>query len=407
MNFDSLQLLGAPFELAETYVEYDGPRTFALRSLHLPGLYYIVNTVEVNDERGHVTMLAAVASVERFNAMRSGLVSFREVYTEAHANELFRIDWLWDDVLDDWGHSVTGIMPGSLGDDWLPREHVRLNVRTDTVERFRPADLVARASAELRTVFAVKVEHEGARITEFPARNAGQLQLAVDSAVTALSREYFGKKKSGKTRELHASVLELRAASFVVVMGVESGGLLVEPTGAAEAVFDELTAFVGAVESQDAEQIMRTLKRHHSATRNALQRVLKPLAAVGSGLSISAALTGTEEIKAASAGPTSVKAAADLIDEAEPLISEVIVNRGALTGLFVRTRRFEVFDSATAATYKGRMSEGAAERANGLPVGDNSYVRATIRVETPFANDPDETEGVKYILEHIEPFEER
>ena len=52
------------------------------------------------------------------------------------------------------------------------------------------------------------------------------------------------------------------------------------------------------------------------------------------------------------------------------------------------------------------MSDDATDQANGLTVGHESFVNARIRIETPLTNDDEDTAGVKYFLESIEPFVE-
>ncbi|WP_149030115.1 hypothetical protein [Clavibacter michiganensis] len=49
------------------------------------------------------------------------------------------------------------------------------------------------------------------------------------------------------------------------------------------------------------------------------------------------------------------------------------------------------------------MTAAATTQANGLRVGDDSFVAARIRVETPFTSG-DETTGAKFILEEIRIF---
>jgi len=402
MKFETIDLFGAPFEHVETYVYYDGRRTFAMRSLGLPDLYYIVNTVDEDEENDTLITLAVAVGSERFRAVRSGVVPFRDAFTGASSGALYRVDWTWNES-DERIASIVQIDAISLPDSWLPTPTARLSMRTDTVERYEPSDLVRLSEAQSRTVFAIEVEREGARITEFPSRNGGELQVAVDGAIVALSREHIGTRKSGIARELRSSVLQLRAASFVLVMAVDAGDAMLEPIEVTSTVFAELNSFIDAVSTGDRTKVLGELRRHSPTTRNRLRDILRPLASAGSGLALSAAVSGTREIVRAAAPPVSISAAVSMIEDVEPAVSFVDIDRGVLTGLVLRTKRFEIFDSASGTPYKGYMSDDALSVANGLTVGDESFVVAKIRVSVAFTNDDNDASGVKYTLEELRP----
>src|SRR5690606_31027481 len=109
------------------------------------------------------------------------------------------------------------------------------------------------------------------------------------------------------------SVVELQAASFVLVMAIDSGGMI-EPTDVTSNVFDELSSFVEAVASGEGQTVLAELKSHSPKTRNRLRDMLRPLAAVGSGITLSTSIAHTHEVKAVSAPPVTVRAAVELIE---------------------------------------------------------------------------------------------
>lgn len=406
MDFESLDLVGAPFEHVETYVYYDGRRTFAMRSLAWPDMYCVVNTVEEDEVTGDLVTLAVLLSGDRFRAMRAGIVGFRDIFADARRGSLFQVNWVWTES-DEAIPTITSTSGAWLPPQWLPSENARMSLPTATVEAYEPSKLVALSRAQSRTLFAVEIEHEGKRSTEFPARNAGELQVAIDGAVQSLAREYVGKAsdRSPVARELSVSVVELQAASFVLVMAIDSAGM-VEATEVTSDVFDQLASFVEAVASNDGPTVLGELKRHTSKTRNRLRDVLRPLAAVGSGITLSTTIAHTSEVQVAAAPPVSVRAAVELIEKMPPETKYIDVRRGILTGLVLRTQHFEIVDSASGERYNGAMTDDAKAEANGLVVGDSSFVAARIRVDTPLTNDDDETAGVKYVLEMVAPFGE-
>lgn len=111
--------------------------------------------------------------------------------------------------------------------------------------------------------------------------------------------------------------------------------------------------------------------------------MLRPLAAVGSGITLSTALANTSSLGVVSAGSASVRAAVEFIENVKPEVDHLEVRRGILTGLVLRTKRFEIVDAVSNTAYKGAMSDDATRQANGLTVGDASFVAARVRIETP------------------------
>lgn len=400
MKIESLELFGSPFDLVETYVYYEGPRTFALRSRPMPDLYYFVNTVDEDEDEGTVTMVAAAASGDRFRAVRSGLVPFREAFTEGSHNTVFSILWRWDTAANRMVQTVRSEVGPWLSDDWLPTPTATLRLPTETIEPYRPERLRELSFAQSRTIFAIEVEAEDATITEFPAKQAGELQIAVHKEIEALAKRYTSK--SQVVGDIQPSIVELRAASFVLVMAIDSRRGMIEPTEITEQVFSEFHALLDAAANDDKSTLIAHLTESGSKVRNRFVDILTPLKAVGSGLTVWSSIAFTGEIEQASLTADQVRATAEAIEGVEPQKDEITVPRGTLIGLNIRLGRFELFDATHAVTYAGYMTESAASTANGLPVGDHSWVRALIRAEQQFAGE-DDADRIKYWLEEIEP----
>lgn len=402
MDFENLELMGAPFSHVETYFYYDEPLTFTIRSTIFPGLYYIVNTVDVDDETGSRVWLAAALSTERFHAMRSGTITFQSTFSRAPNGTLFQINQDWNDN-DEESFAIKEIKADDLPFEWLPSEGARLNLKTHTAKPFDESNVIALARAQERTVFSVRVEQESANITEFPARSAGQLQLALSGLVTALAKESAGSKGQGAIRaanEIETTVLGLQAASFVVLLGIDSPGLF-EATDITEEVFDDIASFVEAVASGQTAILREEFKKHTKATRNRFKDTLKPLADTGSGISVTSVVANSGKPQTTTASPVSVRAAVNLVENTEPIRTPIEVKRGVLTGLLLRTQRFEIFDIVTQLRYVGTMTDEAKREANGLAVGDTSFITARIMAETPFADAPESSDTTRYSLESI------
>lgn len=406
MDYESLPLLGAPFEPVETYVYFDGRQTFAMRSTVMSDLYYVVNTVDEDDAGNTLTALAVAMNGDRFRAVRSGVVPFRDTFAKAAAFSLFRIVWTFERGVAAPSAEIELMRALDVPPAWLPAEGARLDLPTATAEPFVPNELVSLAEAQGRTIFAIEVETPCFRITGFPGRNSGELQTAVDSEVTALTKEVVGKSNKGAhVQEIRASVIGLRAASFVVIMAIDSVGSMVEATDVTGKVFERLNALVASVgESDDA--FLAEMKEHGSTVRNRFLDMLKAVSTAGSGLAISSVVAHTQSVQRRSASPERVRSAMDAISNVEPERDHITVERGILTGLVLRRKRFEIVDAANPKNppWQGEMTPEAAKDANGLRVGDDSFVKARIRVEVPFAGE-DETTGTKYYLESIASFD--
>ncbi|PPI06342.1 hypothetical protein [Rathayibacter sp. AY1B8] len=399
MDFTTLDLFGAPFVLEETYVYYDGPKTFALRSLVLP-IVYIVNTVDEDDEEGSVLCLAVAVGEARFLAIRSGLVPFREAFDGADDGTLFLVEWGLADDNESYWSRVKAIGAETLDRSWLPAAHARLNLPTQTVEPYREDALLALSEAQNRSVIALEVESSRSNVTSLPAKNSGMLQVAFHKEFEALAREVF--PGSPLVRDMFPAVLDLQAASFVVIMAVETRARLFEPVDVSAAVFDRLGQLVGAVGSGDTASFIEVMKRHTPRVRNRFREMLDALVPVDSGLALSTSVAHSRTVARSSATANQVAEALQALESEQPQIVTIPVARGVLMGLNVRLRTFEVHDQATTTRYRGRMTDDAVQEANNLTVGDEGYVSAQIRAEVPFAQD--ERVGAHYWLESISAY---
>lgn len=391
-----MDLLGSPFRLAETYVYYDGPRTFVLQSIDMPELYYLINAVDEDEEEFRLIYLAVALGERRYNAIRSGVVPFRSAFVEAPIHALHRIEVSLQGEIEQI--TIAPLHAQSIPDAWLPDADARLSLPTPTAPVFQSEELVALSHSQRRSMFSLEIERPGQTTTEFPSRHAGELQIAIDKAFAALLREDI--RDPDTIRGLQISTVGLRAASFVLVLAVESDGLFEPPT--TRMVFEKLSAFVQAVSSDRPDTLLKNLKEHSPKSRNRLRDILHPLADVGSGLSITTAEVSAPTATTVSASSESIQNAVRLIDDADPEVDEILISRGVLSGLMLRTKRFEITDLTTGiGPYRGSMTDEATDEANGLKVGSHSFVSARIRKERPFLNEETEESGVKYILESI------
>jgi len=396
VDFLSLPLLGAPLDHYETYVYYDGPKFFSMKSATWD-IYYLANAVDENENTGEVSYLLLALTSKQFQATRSGLVPLRDAFATAPAGSLSLVNWNYDD--EDRVHgSVHTYEASNLPDAWLPREGVTLDLPTPTADAFEAAEIIQLADAQRRTVFAVKVETPNALVTQFPARNAGLLQTAIAGEFEALAREKTDEKSLA--REIYPVVLGLRAASFVVVLGVESPDALIEPVEVTASVFHDLQRLLAAAADENPEVLLSAMRQHGAKVRNRLRDILEPLADAKSGVTFFSSVAYSSALSQVSVAGDDVTRALEAIDKVVPDLAWFDIGRGVLIGKNVRLLRFEIFDSATARKYSGYMTEQARDQASDIAVNENSLVKATIRRETPFA-DQEDSVGIRYVLESI------
>lgn len=399
MDFTSLPLFGAPLNMYEVYFEFDGPRTFALRSVDW-SIYYLANAVEESDENSSQTFLLVMVPEERFRAIRSGTVSFREAYESAGLGTLYAVEWR--DENDEWRFSITPCAVDDVPGRWLPNERARLNLKTSTVAAFDRSELRLLSNAQNRTLFAIEVEAHGRTTTEFPTRRSGELQIALQGQLDALASEYQGGAYTA-SRDVQTTVMDLRAASFVLVLAVDNRDTLVERVDLTSTVLERLSSLIAAASSEVQEVLFEELAVHTTRVRNRFRDLLMPLVETGSGLALSSAVLGQQAIEQTRMTSTAVAFAHEAIVNVVPTIKYVDINRATVVALHLRLNRFELFDNASAQSYQGYMSADASSSADGLIVGAHSFVSARLRVEWEF--DEDAESGVRYILEAITPVE--
>jgi hypothetical protein len=395
IDFYSLDLFGSPFKHVETYFEYDGVRTFAMRSTRAD-IVYIGNCVDEDDD-GNLTFLFSAMSHESFLAVRSGQVPFRDAFiTDRAALGLHAVTWRF--AAGQSTVSISNLDTQEPPAQWLPQPGVRLDLKTETVPGYDPDELSRMSQAQRRTVFAIEVE-SGSNITEFPTKQSGQLQVAVQSHLEALAREISADGVS----DMQTSVVDLRAASFVIVLAVDSRGALFENTTLVESVFETLSTLLGQAGASNLPELLTTLKSHSKRVRNSFKEVLTPLVRTESGIAIDGSVASGAKLSRVEVSPKSVRLALAAIEDAPIETRTITLPRAVLTGLNLRTRRFEVFDPAEAKAYKGPFDEEAMGQVDGLSVSSSKFVHATIREEKAFAaDDSQDNPDVRYILVGIE-----
>jgi hypothetical protein len=117
MDFTNIGLFGGKLEVAKVWIDYEGPKVFALRSPQFD-LYYIVNAVDDDEEEGNwARFLAAPVPADMFHQIDAGQVPLREAFTQAE-QLVYEITWKWRQ--ERWFPAVMQMTSEGLPSRWLP-----------------------------------------------------------------------------------------------------------------------------------------------------------------------------------------------------------------------------------------------------------------------------------------------
>jgi hypothetical protein len=388
----------------EVYFEHDGPRFFALRSRSL-GIYLLA--LCINDEpEDEVVFLYLVMSPRRFEQVRGGHISLREAFAQAGPGEIWRVteDYSEDDPFVRTEQTTYA----EIGDDDLPNESARLEIPTSTAIGLDPGELSAWASETLRTVAAVELDATGETLTEFPLRGLGQVGTVLQETIDALAQEVSGEVTDRGpiaktiTDDVQMSALALRAASFVLVIGTDKRGAMMDNAGKVEVTLGQLADLIDSAATP--ELLVRSLREHGSRARGKFSALLRSVGSYESGLGL---LMAPQNAPTRTARVTAgqIMRALRAIEEVQPTAEPFSVRRGVLTASHTRRTTFELVDMASGHRYAGRVAPDARVQIDGLAVGRASFVSAELLEQIDFAAD-DQATGRTYTLLSIEPVSE-
>ncbi|WP_425953345.1 DUF6575 domain-containing protein [Xylanimonas sp. McL0601] len=388
-----------PLERIEVYFEHDGPRFFALRSLSLDVRLLAFCTDEDDDT---VDFLYLVLSPQRFQQVRSGSIGLREAFEAAEPWSIWR-------VVEHYGGGLPYADAGAvrfqeISDEDLPTDSARLNLPTPTVPALDLSQLEAEATSSLRTIAALELDAESQNLTEFSLRSLGQIGTRFQDSLDALAKEEAGRRNSRgvasmrATDEVQMNVLELRAASFAVVLGTDKRGRLLEHADSVEATLARLVGLVELGHQPDA--LIAELREHYgSVARARVVGLLRAVQQANSGLGVVLSPQG-KRATAARLRADEVDSAVARIDALEDVVNPVAVPRGVLYGANARTGTFDLYDAVRARRVSGKVAPEAREQVDGLRVGMHAWVEADLLEHLDFSASEEEG-GATYTLVRI------
>ena len=401
----SLALPYGPLEVVEVYFEHDGPKFFALRSTSL-GVRLLVLCTDEDEERGTLDYLYLALSPERFVQVRSGAMTLRSAFAAASHAEIWRV--IEDFSIDPPSVSAEPIAFAQIPASDLPAEGARLDLPTPTAPPLSADELRLHAAESQRTYAAIELDATGQNLTEFPIRRLGTIGLLVQESVDALAQEELGSPTvrgsipSHITADVQLNAVDLRAASFAIILATDNRDRLWNNARLVEATLGRLLALVDA--GHDPAALITALRGYGGRARSKVVGLMRAVVDAESGFGVvigpqqgasSQARLSAREVREAVAAISVVKPNEEVID----------VPRGYLIGSNTRTGTFELEDPGRGnIRYSGKVTESALPKIDGLRVGSASAVRASVFESAEFS--PANPEGGrKYSLLDIQSLE--
>jgi hypothetical protein len=380
-RMSSVLPVGTPLgslSLDEVFVSYDGPQLFSARNA--AGQRYLAVAV---DEEGDVAVFLWVpVSAGRYMALRSGLTPLREVFLEPEES-VFVVQSRYIDGT----HKVRGIGPSEIPDDWLPDAGALMSLGTPTQVPFRPSELQVRADEETRTIVALELDRPDLMRTEYPLRDLQELLADVQEAVHAMAAEAEGKATSTGSvpeyivRDSELSLIDLQAASFVVILAPTLGDRMVEMPLATLAT-DHLLSIIDAVD--DSDQFRSAIAGLEQRAISKLRGLMEDLFDTNASLNAYLARP-SGQLRLSAMTPQGAGRGLEILAEASTTVAEVFVERAVLIGANVRTRAFELRDDSTDEKYSGKIDPDALGQVDGLQLGEAFRYIARILVEQSYS----------------------
>lgn len=367
--------------LDEVFIDYEGPKLFSARNA--VGQRFVA--VAVDDTEEWVVFLYVPVSPSRYLAVRSGLVPLRVAIADAE-----EVVWVARLNFRTGASVAESCAAADIPEDWLPDGEAVLGVPTHTHERFQPLELQQRADGETRSLFAVQLDRPDLMRTEYPLRDLNELLDDVQEAVHAIAAEAEDKATiSGAipehiVRDSELSMIDLQAASFVVVLAPTLGDRMVEMPLAGVAA-DRLMALLEVAEAEDDEAMTEAVGTLQQRAFSKFRSLLEDLADTAASLNFYVAHPG-RKLQHTAVTPQQAGRGLAIMSEVSTTSQEVYIESAVLVGANVRTRAFELRDDETDAKYAGKVETDAVPQIDGLQLGEAYRYSARVFVEESYGS---------------------
>lgn len=387
MSFLPTGTLLGRLEIEDVFLEYDGPKLFAARN----GVGQRFVAVAVDEDADDTLYLYLPVSGARYLAVRSGLVSLHDAFVGPE-DQVYVVR----SNHASGACTVSEIDSAEIPGEWLPDPEALLELPTHTRAEFQPVGLQARADGEVRSLLALCLDRPDLMRTEYPLRDLGELLEDVQEAVHAMAAEAEDKATATGSipeyivRDSELSLVDLQAASFVVVLAPTLGDRMVEMPLAGVAT-DRLLSLIASTddESEFREAVAGLQKRAFSK----FQGLLEDLVDTNASLRMYFANPG-KEIRETGVTPDQASRGLEILSEVSTTSKQVNIDSAVLIGANVRTRAFELRDDLTNNKYSGRVERDALPQIDGLQLGEAFRYSARVVVEESYGSSSSEPKVV-------------
>jgi hypothetical protein len=391
--------------MEETWFAFDGPRLFVARSQ--TGQAFLFNATDEDDTT--IWYLAVAVSERRREMLRSGGLALRAAFVSPEDGFVFRIQADYETALADF--EVVAVE--QLGDDELPTEGAVISQPTETLPSFDPASLGQRATAEGRTLLALRLNPPSLVRSEYPARPLSDALRVVQALAEALVQEASGEPtRRGPlpvqvVEDAELAVLDLEAASFVAILAPSRSA---RSTPSAPSLGLEMPGTLAALERlqglmnscANADELRTDVSTLGVRSVTKIRDLLEIALDQNTSLTTYLAVPGSpvQEVTVTTAQASS---GVLVLSERDELLETIELTQATLVGINLRTWVFELHDpNVEPFKFSGRVADQAKAEVEGKPTGEAHRYHATLLKETVFSDLTDETK-VKYSLQSIRP----
>ena len=410
--------------LGEVFIEYDGPQLFAcddeqgrhLLAVHAPAT-----------SRGD-NWLYIYISLDRLRQVKGGLLTLRYVFSRPEQGFVERVVFTPSGATE-----VMPVEPAALPRDWFPARGERLGEedaleQVTNLERFsatanyvdledlppfllsptpmwemsprvvtylkskrtRVADAAARSGRSvIDLVFKTPLDR-----SEMPAGILGNLLVCAQSAVDALTLPpSFGSRKLSHREAGRLDVLPFFAGSFGLRMDTHQAGLLPDPV--VQTALERLTKLLAAASS--VTEMRQLLAEVGPKAAFKFRKLAIALEKSASDFSIEVGVPNEAESTAVELSYRDLASLVEFLKEAAAESQEILLFRGNLIGVSLRTKFFALEDLER--TISGRIADEFLPSMRGKTIG-NDYM-STLSVISEI-NDATGQERVRHVLTNLQ-----
>ena len=352
-------------EIAEVWVDYDGPRVFTCRSE--TDQYFIVGWADEAEDSD--LWLYLPVSQHRLVMVRSGSLGLARAFAEPEG-AVYSARLYYDGGRPD---EVSILSPSEMLEEWLPEAGFRINLPTPThAAAVSRAEVERLARAEGRTRIRLEIDDRSVMRTEARTRRVASVLSAAQNVLDNFGLVELETEPAQDGRfarlvqeKMDTDVVELAAASFVIELGSRDTEDLLGDSPIAK-VAEKMVAMLSLQSTPD--ELWTQLTEVKPRAARSFRSFVGELASFGSDVLIASASTALsyKEQRLTSDQVANLHA---LLKEILPDEVQVIRGRMVLFSGDSQRRTFGLRD-VEGATFEGRVGERAASSVEHATLGE-------------------------------------